>query len=287
MGHAPAGSLSASSPAGSHQTGAARRRRAGPPWAFWSWPPDPHRPASNAFPPWPSAIPRSSGLSRRTSVRRSWPATGRPAAERRRDLSRAARRHPGSAHVDRLRPVLLGGRRGGARPRGGAGRAEPGRGPGQRAARRRRHAGHAGRAGRHAAPQRLSRRVVPATGALERPSPQQPQPSAHPGGGRTRGHHRRLGGQRQVDGQRPARRPLARHRRARSRAPPSTWLQAAFIENWRVATGELLRRRGLPRAPAEPPATYGSRSSAARRPAAATRRTRWSCWRSPRPAGRS
>ena len=173
----------------------------------------------------------------------------RPAAERGRDLSRAARRHPGSAHVDRLRPVLLGGRRAGARDRRRAGRAEPGRGPGQRAARRRRHAGHAGRAGRHAAPQRLSRRVVPATGALERPSPQQPQPPAHPGGGRTRGHHRRLGGQRQVDRQRPARRPLARHRRA-DRRPRRDVAAGRVHRELARGDGRAARRRGVPPAPA-------------------------------------
>jgi phosphatidylserine/phosphatidylglycerophosphate/cardiolipin synthase-like enzyme len=81
--------------------------------------------------------------------------------------------------------------------------------------------------------------VVPTTGALERPSPQQPQSPAHPGGGRTRGHHRRLGVSDKWIGN-GRRDDHWRDTDVRIEGPAVTWLQAAFIENWRVATGELL-----------------------------------------------
>ena len=42
---------------------------------------------------------------------------------------------------------------------------------------------------------------------------EQPEPPAHPGGGRPGRLHRRLGREQQVDGERPRPRPLARHRR--------------------------------------------------------------------------
>ena len=272
------------SPAGESQAGAARHRRR----AHGGAPHRRGRPCltDDRAPPHPGR-PRSRVRRHARSASRHARGGGqprRPAAERRSDLSRAPGRDPFRAHVDRLRSVLLGGRHRVAGARRRAGRAGARRHPGQRAARRGRHAAHARRADRHVTPERLSRGVVPAPGALQR--------ARH----NNRNHRRILVVDGRVgitggsgvsdkwtgDGQRDDH---WRDTDVRIEGPAVTWLQAAFVENWRVATGELLGGREYVAPSGNPPATCASRSCAARPRAAATPRTRWCCSRSSRRGG--